>query len=46
MAGTGIAFPQDTQTVAYHPAGMVDVGNRTDFQQDRDTFGLSWGITF
>lgn len=30
MAGTGIAFPQDTQTVAYNPAGMVDVGNRID----------------
>lgn len=38
IAGAGIAFPQDAQTVAYNPAGMVDVGNRFDT-------GITWDHT-
>ncbi|MES9848664.1 MAG: hydrocarbon degradation protein, partial [Candidatus Thiodiazotropha sp.] len=30
MAGTGVAFPQDTLAAATNPAGMVLLGHRTD----------------
>lgn len=37
MAATGIAYPQDSESGAFNPAGMVDVGDRFDvgFAVDR-----------
>lgn len=35
MAGTGVAFPQDSLAAAYNPAGMAEVGDRLDV-------GLNW----
>lgn len=34
MAGTGIAYPQDAFAGAYNPAGIVEVGDRTDLGVD------------
>jgi len=41
MAGTAIAFPQDSLTIATNPAGLLSVGDTFDvgfdgFQPDRD----------
>lgn len=35
LAGTSVAFPQDSITAAYNPAAGIDVGNRVDL-------GLTW----